>query len=273
MIDEDLVTQATYTNLADFCCKLGFTVVLQGNQYYLKEHDSLYISVREPWKWYRFSTGEGGKAIDFCMKVLQMSFSEAVQALTGSVPAPASGSAPVPDARRVIAYLCQKRCISYDVVKHLLEMHKLLQDERGNCAFLVQDFDGSQIGAEIHGTGDKRYKALSFAGRFEGYGFTLRTQHINTVCYFESAVDLISFCEIFYQKITNYLLVSMGGLRSQTVQKYQERYPDARHLLFVDHDIAGKEFSCRVGLSVKYPEYGKDWNEYLQYLRGKNDVD
>lgn len=260
MIDEELITKATYTDLSIFCRKLGFTVILQGGQYYLKEHDSLFISASEPWKWYRFSTEEGGKAIDFCLKVLKMSFLDAVQALTDC-----SGSSQnVPDCRRVIAYLVQKRCISYDIVKHLIQVHKLSQDEKGNCVFLVHDFNGNQIGKEIHGTGDKRYKAFVFSGKFEGYGFSLRTGQVDTVCYFESAIDLLSFCQLYYRKIYNYSLVSMGGLRGKVVERYREHYPGAKHLLFVDHDEAGERFAGEMSLQVKYPARGKDWNEYLR---------
>ena len=262
MIDESLIVQATYTDLVNFCRGFGFNVVKKGNCYSLKEHDSLYISAREPWKWYRFSTEEGGKAIDFCTKVLQMSFLEAVQALTGSVPAPAPS-----DARRVIAYLCKKRCIDYEIVKHLIQVRKLGQDESGNCVFAIQNFEGVRIGAELHGTGDKRYKAISVSGKFEGYAFSLGAGSAENVCYFESAIDLLSFCQLYYRRVKNYLLVSMGGLRSVTVCKYREHYPDAQHLLFVDHDGAGENFAREMKMQVKFPTVGKDWNEYLQYIK------
>lgn len=165
------------------------------------------------------------------------------------------------DCRQVTGYLCKKRGISYDIVKMLLQSDKLNQDEYGNCAFSVLDSDGNQISAELHGTGDARFKGQT-ASR-QGYGFTLSSGVVRTVAYFESAIDLLSFYYLYRKRIYDYLLVSMGGLNPPVVRRYSGMYLDARHLLFVDHDEAGKRFAVEMHMHVKYPPAGKDWNEYL----------
>lgn len=169
--------------------------------------------------------------------------------------------------KRVIAYLCQKRGIEYRIVLELLSSGKLFQDERGNCNFVIFDADGNQIGAEVHGTGDTRFKGQT--ARRNGFGFTLLSSSgydaVETVCYFESAIDLLSFYQIYqHECIYDYLLVSLGGLTSSVVRNYVKLFPSARHLLFVDHDQAGRNFAVEMNMHVKYPPFGKDWNEYLQ---------
>lgn len=166
------------------------------------------------------------------------------------------------DHRRVIAYLCKKRGINYQIVRMLLQSGKLYQDDYGNCAFSVFDVDGVQISAELHGTGDTRFKGQSAAR--QGYGFTMASGMVKTVCYFESAIDLLSFYQIYQYSVHDYLLVSLGGLSPSVVRRYVGMYPDANHLLFVDHDQAGRNFAAEMQMCVKYPPRGKDWNEYLQ---------
>lgn len=164
--------------------------------------------------------------------------------------------------KRVIAYLCKKRGIDYDIVKMLLQSGKLNQDEHGNCAFSVLDADGNQISAELHGTGDTRFKGQTAAR--QGFGFTLSSGEVKTVAYFESAIDLLSFFKLYRNRVNDYLLVSLGGLSPSVVRNYVKLYPDARHLLFVDHDEAGRKFAVEMHMCIKYPPVGKDWNEYLQ---------
>lgn len=171
------------------------------------------------------------------------------------------------DHRRVIAYLCKKRSIDYEIVKMLLQTGKLYQDKYGNCAFSVFDNTGALISAELHGTGDTRFKGQTSAR--QGFGFELlhllSWRSPLTVCYFESAIDLLSFYQIYMRyPIYDYLLISMSGLSPSVVRNYVSMYPDAEHLLFVDHDQAGQKFALDMRMRVKYPPVGKDWNEYLQ---------
>ena len=60
----------------------GELVKLPGNNYCTREHDSLKISNG---KWHWFSRGIGGRtALDYLVKVKEMSFPDAVRLLTGA---------------------------------------------------------------------------------------------------------------------------------------------------------------------------------------------
>lgn len=279
MISQYYIDLASTCDLVLFCISRGIQVKREGREYVLVDYDSLYISADAPWKWYRFSTGEGGKAIDFCMNFLGMSFQKSVFELLSS-----AGCCPVLleqteqqsehqsdercNPRRVIAYLCKKRGIEYDIVKYLLQSGKLYQDNRGNCVFPIYDIDGSQIGGEIHGTGDTRFKGQLSAQR--SCGFELSSGDCRNVCFFESAIDLLSFYQIFRDKMHDYVLISMGGLKASII--YARRSiadVGAKEYLCVDKDISGREFACCMRMIHKVPPVGKDWNEYLLHLQNK----
>lgn len=279
-IPQELINQASHANLILFCESRSIPLKREGKEYVLKNNDSLYISSAEPYKWYRHSTGQGGKAIDFCVKFLGMTFKEAVQELT---------SCCLPDSinpethetsynlklcsnqKRVIAYLSRKRHIDYQLIINLIQNGSLAQDTYGNCVFAIKDFKGFQVGAELHGTGDKRFKGQ--ANKQDGFGFTFQLGgHVQTLAFFESAIDLISFHQMYHGRVSNALLVSMGGLKSSIVENYLSYYPLARVVLCVDNDDKGKKFARQ------YRKYGfrhimtdcKDWNEKLCQLE-KND--
>lgn len=62
----------------------GELVHVSGNTYCTREHDSLKISNG---KWHWFSRGIGGRnALDYLVKVKEMSFPDAVSLLTGTPP-------------------------------------------------------------------------------------------------------------------------------------------------------------------------------------------
>lgn len=279
MISQYYIDLASRCDLVMFCLSHGLEVRREGREYVLKDYDSLYISADLPYKWYRHSTGEGGKAIDFCIKFLEMSFQQAVFELLSS-----DGCCSPPELermeqksehqfdercnpKRVIAYLCQKRGIEYDIVKDLLQSGKLYQDKRGNCVFPIYDIDGSQIGGEIHGTGDMRFKGQLSAQK--SCGFELSSGDCRNVCFFESAIDLLSFYQIFRDKMHDYVLISMGGLKASIIYARSIADVGAKEYLCVDKDIPGREFARCMRMIHKVPPVGKDWNEYLLYLQKK----
>lgn len=167
------------------------------------------------------------------------------------------------DQRRAIAYLCKKRGIDRNIIFNLIRSGKLFQDFRGNCAFPAFDHADQIVAYELHGTGDTRFKGWSASRR--DFGFTLSAGAVKTVAYFESAIDLLSFYQFYRNAVSDYLLVSLGGLQPSVVQNYRSFYYEARHLLFVDHDEAGARFAYDMRMHVKYPPIGKDWNEFLQF--------
>lgn len=272
-ISQELIDKAKYTNLVAYCQSKGIALKREGREYVLKEYDSLYISATEPWKWYRHSVTDGGKAIDFCTKFLGMDFRTAVAELTQTA-LPEVSIEPTKyyqpnmatNQKRVIAYLAKKRGLEYKIIVDLIRKGKIREDERGNCVCLIKDFQGNNIGAELHGTGDSRYKGQ--VQPQDGFGFTLQVgQSVDKVAFFESAIDLVSFYQLYkdsyISKGIGLLLVSMGGLKSAIIANYKEHYTQAEYVLCVDNDERGKAFAAETKIKAVYPPQGKDWNEYL----------
>lgn len=271
LYDTYTLEQARHADLVSYLQLLGIPLKKEGRSYRVSGYGGLIVT---DYRWYWHSRQKGGKAIDFLMEFFGMTFQEAVQQLIGEnhfLLEKKEEALAVPDGlperasneKRVLAYLSKTRGIEYSIIVKLIQSGKLYQDINGNCVFLIFDRSGHAVGAEIHGTvSDKRYKRSI---RYDGFGFTLSSGVVRTVAYFESAIDLLSFYQIYRNKISNYLLVSMGGLSPSVILNYHGFYPNTGcdHILFVDHDQAGHDFAVYSQLPVKYPAVGKDWNEYL----------
>ena len=272
-LSQSMIDKAAHANLVAYCQSHGIELKREGKEFVIKANDSIYISAEQPFKWYRHSTGEGGKAVDFAMQYLGMPFRDAVFEMLGKLPdvsiEPSEAIAYTPDThtdqKRVIAYLCKRRGLDYKLVTSLIRDGKLRQDTHGNCIFVIKNRSGKSIAAEIHGTGDKRFKGQG-TGQ-QGYGFELSVgAAVEWVIYTESAIDLLSFYQLKKDKLSNALLVSMGGLKAVVVENYKSLYPQAKHCLAVDDDTKGNEFAdeYKGKLYRKKPdEPFKDWNELL----------
>lgn len=280
-IPDEVVRQARQTNLVDFLRSRGVNLKRVGRDEYIHpDHDSLAISGNH-FNW--FSRGMVGdndsqNAITLVMELYDLSFKEAVAELVGFDPTETSYE-PDPDykpykpnvhtdAKRVIAYLCKTRGLDYQLVAQLLREGKLRQDEHGNAAFFRPN--GS---AELHGTG-RKINGKSWKGQYleqDGYGFEIAVgTAIKWIIYTESAIDLVSLYQMFKDKLTDTLLVSLGGIgKTNVIESYIERYPDARHCLAIDNDKRGDEFAAKFPkLSRRRPDKQyKDWNDQLKAMQ------
>lgn len=273
-LSQAMIDKAAHANLIAYCQSHGIQLKREGREYVIVEHDSVYISAEKPWLWYRHSTGEGGKAVDFATKYLGMDFRSAVFEMLGKLPnvdIEVQSAAPYTpntstDQKRVIAYLCKKRGLDYSLVTSLIRAGKLRQDTNGNCVFVIKDGDGQTISAELHGTGDTRFKGQ--ASPQHGYGFELRQgTDVEWVIYTESAIDLVSLYQLYRDTLANNsLLVSLGGIgKSTVIQSYLDRYPTAIHVLAIDNDERADEFADKFPTLKRRrpdPPY-KDWNDQL----------
>ncbi|MBR1383848.1 MAG: DUF3991 domain-containing protein [Ruminococcus sp.] len=272
-LTSSMIDKAAHANLIAYCQGHGIELKREGKEFIIKENDSIYISADKPWLWYRHSTGEGGKAVDFAMKYLGMDFRSAVFEMLGKLPdvdiEPTAETAYKPDTatnqKRVIAYLCKRRGLDYKLVTGLIRNGKLRQDTHGNCVFIIRDKSGKAIAAELHGTGDTRFKGQ--ATPQEGYGFEMAVgAAVKWVIYTESAIDLVSLYQMFKDKLSDTLLVSLGGIgKTSVIQNYLAIYPNAKHCLAIDNDEKADEFASRFPkLSRRRPDpQYKDWNEQL----------
>lgn len=275
MINQELIRQARQANLVAYLMNRGEALKRVGANFVHKEHDSLYVK-DNMFIWY--SQQKQGNSIDFLMLYYGMTFEEAVKELTGTVlPTiqqpkstykPPQATQRASNEKRVIAYLCKRRGLENRLVFSLITQGKLYQDTKGNCNFIICDWQEQPIGAEIVGTGDTRYKQITI---HSGYGFHLICGEPTEALYFESAIDLLSCYQMFQEKFTHHILVSMGGLNNSVVFELQRQMPNLNHWLCVDNDNAGINFINDIQKHIKThtfrpPKKFKDWNEWLSSI-------
>jgi hypothetical protein len=274
---EQELEQARNADLAEYLQNHGFDLKKEGKSYRVQDYSGGLIVTGNKWYWQ--SEQMGGKSIDFLTNVLEMPFRGAVQELQGvpvhqpdivherqetAVQLPERGN----NERRVIGYLCQTRGILYANVKRLLQSGNLYQDARGNAVFVIRDEQGRAVGAESHGTAT--YSRFKNSTMHTGYGFSVRCGTPTGAMFFESAIDLLSYYQIYSQKLKHHDLISIAGVgNDRTIREYHQKYPDRKICLCCDNDTAGdnlikkmrSELDCRV--YVHRPDNAHDWNDAL----------
>ena len=256
------------------------------NELHIKGYGGLYVNI-ETNEWYCFSQAEkhgGRNAVNCLTDIIGMDFKSAVEALSGSnmsymdyrkisLKLPQKKELVLPERadnmRKVFAYLCQSRRLDNKLVSELAHDGLLYQDNRGNAVFLHKDENGNSIGAEIQGTNsEKRYKGVAAGTGDSLFSVTIGTP---TKAYiFESAIDLLSFRQLAnQQRIQNSLLVSMAGLKPNSLKALSER--GLQLFACVDNDEAGRRFISSNNLTQRnhiLKEFGvKDFNELLIKIR------
>ena len=256
--------------------------------------------------YYRHSTQTSGNAIDCLVNEFGLSFNDAVEELVGRSSAVIyekpkeknkSGNYILPELsinqHRAFAYLMKTRRINQKLIVWLLKNKLLLQDAKyGNAIFPYYDVD-KIVGAEIVGTLDNvRFKQIlrfdqkqlikdnvfirAFAcdvpDTADGYGYVVKypdVEIIEELYLFESAIDLLSFI-CLHGHVVNAVYVSMGGLKQETVNRYQKTYPEALTYLCVDNDEFGDKFEKSLMadncIFVRIWPEKKDFNEDLKLI-------
>ena len=271
MTNQELIRQARQTNLVAYLIDKGESLKRVGKNFMFEEHDSLYIK-DNMFTWY--SRNAKGNSIDFLMYYYNMTFQQAVEELTSkpldNIQIP-SYKPPEPPTRaenekRVLGYLCKRRGLKNSIVFSKKKKKKLYQDTNGNCNFVICDWNEQPIGEETVGTGDTRYKLIS---THSGFGFHIIHGNPSDILYFESAIDLLSCYQMYQDRLTHHLLVSMGGLNSSIIHELHKLKPNSKHWLCVDNDLAGTNFITTMKQEMEElhifqpPKNYKDWNEYL----------
>lgn len=85
-ITDEQKEKAAFVNLPQFLMAHGFDLKKVGREYVWKDHDSLHIKDNGPGErgaWFRFSEDKGGDNIGLLREYMDMSFLDAVEALTG----------------------------------------------------------------------------------------------------------------------------------------------------------------------------------------------
>ena len=230
-------------------------VHLSGDNYCTRTHDSLKISNG---KWYWFSRGIGGRsALDYLIKVKEMSFPDAVGLLLGNgarqPPGYGARLPPVslsqPDRPRqqlmppepqegkpihVINYLTG-RGIAPSIIDYCIE-HKLLFESRKyhNAVFVGYDAGGVARYAALRGT------VGAFKGEATGsdkhYSFSICARSgQSTLHVFESAIDLLSYATLEYRAHRDWQRDALLSLAGVFKQKREKVVPVALSQFLADH--------------------------------------
>ena len=293
-ITDEQKERANLVNLPQFLMSHGFDLKKVGKEYVWKEHDSLHIKDNGPGErgqWFRFSENKGGDNIGLLREYMDMSFIDAVEALTGEhidrtytpshtyEPKPVQQTArelslaEADNCRRVFAYLCKTRGLDYDMLSALVKKGVISQEEKtGNVLFKYFDTDGKVIGAEKVGTStEHKFKGIAI-GSVGGHGFEVVRGTGEKAFFFESAIDMLSYLQMHSKELDNCRLVSMMGVKPSIVLDTMLRHNIAAENVFLcsDNDTAGNEFAQR--LQEQYPDMKriitpdtyKDWNDMLR---------
>ena len=302
-ITDEQKERANLVNLPQFLMAHGFDLKKVGREYVWKEHDSLHIKDNGPGErgqWFRFSENKGGDNIGFLREYMDMSFIDAVEALTGEhidrtyTPSRTYESKPVQqtarelslaeadNCRRVFAYLCKTRRLDYDMLSALVKKGTISQEEKtGNVLFTYYDDQGKIIGAEKVGTStEQKFKGIA-KGSAGGHGFEVVHGTGEKAFFFESAIDMLSYLQMHSKELDNCRLVSMMGVKPSIVLDTMLRHNIAPENVFLcsDNDTAGNEFTRR--LQEQYPDMKrivtpdtyKDWNDMLRDIPKQIEVE
>lgn len=262
-----------------------------------KSHDSIKISNG---MWYRWSQGYGGKsALDYLIRVREMSFVEAVQNLnskTGFVPPAAIHQTQKPKERipfllpkrnanndRVIRYLTA-RGIDRDLIDTCIDVDRLYEDERHNCVFVGVDQDDTPKYAMLRSSSPNSTFLREVLGSDKRYAFSILSgSGADKLYVFESAIDLLSYLTLQLMQNTDIsntsYLALCGVYRVKEMKKLPlalteilQRDPEIHSIHFcLDNDAAGREATKALtevlqndyAVYDRPPEQGKDYNEQL----------
>ena len=276
----------------------GELVKLPGDNYCTREHDSLKISNG---KWHWFSRGIGGRtALDYLVKVKEMSFPDAVRLLTGApVQSYSPPPKPAPQKERklllpeladncdaVKAYL-QGRGIHPIIIDYCIENKLLFQTANyNNAMFVGYDGDGKPRYAALRST-FSQYKSEA-SGSDKRYSFSIAMNpEADSVRVFESAIDLLSFATLQLYEGGNWkqdALLSLAGVYMPkrkgvvpvALTRFLSENPGIKTVhLHLDNDEVGRSAAAGIiegleGYTVldEPPCPGKDVNEQLQMKVG-----
>ena len=266
-------------------------VKISDGTYSTVEHDSLKIS-NGMWHW--FSRHIGGKgALDYLLKVKAFSFVQAVNLLSACPVAESyreendrKEEFELPELKEDIQEV-KKYLMKRGVDKNLIELchnkRLIFEDaEHHNCLFLGLDDTGIPRYGTLRSTRTDFKRELF--GSNKRFSFRLASNNVKTVHVFESPIDLLSFVTLVIRKRKDWKMddyLSLGGIYKSenkedvplALQKYLEDSPDAKTIcLHLDNDEIGRAAAEQIieTLSDEYevldmpPQYGKDFNEYLQ---------
>lgn len=267
------------------------------NTYCTREHDSLKIS-NGKWMWW--SRGIGGKtALDYLIKVREMSFLEAVETIMGH----SAVIAPVYEKtvqKQEVPLLLPEKCktnnviteylfhrgIDYEIINYCIEKQLTMESlPYHNVVFIGYDEHNKAQYAAYRATNKSRIMG-DCLGSKKDYSFRLMGNNQDDVHIFESAIDLLSYatiCKLSGDNWKELNLLSLSGVYAPKDKLSESKVPIAlekflnnnknikRIILHLDNDTAGRMATTALSLVLPDeievvddpPPSGKDFNDFL----------
>jgi len=297
-IEPEVILQAKKMNLLTYLQNYEpqELVHISSDVYCTKTHDSLKIS-NGRWCWH--SRGIGGRsALDYLIKVSDMSFTEAVERITGRAAAmPPVFASQAKQQKRKEFVLPNANCsttqmmnyltgrgIDVEILNYCMKTGRLYESyPYHNAVFVGMDEKGMPRYAALRGEGFMG----EAAGSDKHYSFSIPSKTgSDTLNLFESPIDLLSYVtllKLYRQDWQRENLLSLSGVyqpRKNTketaipaaLERFLQTHPNARKVIMrFDNDETGRlaEQTIRAVLPNSYeiiskpPPCGKDYNDYL----------
>lgn len=259
--------------------------------------------------WYKFSDGRGGFPIDLVKEKLGCDNEQALDFIARSVIGGITEQSQLPKRRtatpsetnterknfivpehsiqpkRVMAYLIKTRGIDPEIVKAMIQQHKIAEDdEHHNCLFFGKDSAGNIRSCSLRGTTPAPFRG-EISGGDKQYTFAMEGKS-NILRLFESPIDAMShatFSKLLGRDWTTDHRLSVNGSGIyDCIKRYVADHPNITSVCFsYDNDEAGRKGaqSSIAKLKEDFPERNldirifcpmhgsKDWNEDLQLFR------
>jgi len=287
-------------NALQYAMSRGYNLVHKGNEYRLKEHDSMVFLPDGRWWWN--SQGKNGHAIDFIQHYEGKSYTEAILLLAGTLDAPAPVGKVIPFVPEKVerkpfalperaenysilfAYLIKERGIDADLVKQLVQEHKIYQSKAYNNLVMV-GYDDKNVPryASLRSTNSytKAFK-IDVEGSDKSYPFVINGKaDSGTVCVFESPVEAMSYwslCKETGSDRMNCDMISKGGATAHVaLDRYLQEHPNTHTIVLGlnnDDDGNHKINAGLNGIKKDMQEYGDKYNIVVHqpHLNDWNDV-
>ncbi|MFA9380266.1 MAG: toprim domain-containing protein [Acetanaerobacterium sp.] len=289
--------------ILDYAQQLGFTPERVGNQYTLKEHDSVRINTERN-VYYRHATEHGGSIIDFVMEFEGLSQGDAIRRLRSCLSPSSRARAPAKQRAapttespkqmvlpekvkgqfsRVFAYLSKSRGIDSTIVTEMFKRKTLYEDVLHNCVFVGCNEKGEPAFGCKRGTNTHAQKPYrgDCPDSDKKVGWYIDNKAAALVVT-EAPIDAMSFMTMLKLHIKDhrqYNYLALGGVATGAVERLFEDGQNrqiGRVYLATDNDTAGKSARtdlrktlarCRYGGKIidKLP-IGKDWNDDLKSM-------
>lgn len=272
---DEQIFKAVSVPIVDYIEAKGIGKLIQHGHNYMKlqydGHDSLVIDLRHNQfihNAYKHEKNAYGNIINFVQYINgnQIDFREAVQEILEF-----AGEDYVPVERmieekefiydyveakynsRAYNYLVKQRCINRDIVNRLFEERYIIQDKYNNVIFnwtidgLPPKEPSNIIGATqqlTHKPEDGKPSKWIKEGSQRDCGFNIQLgDRIESLYFFEASIDLLSYWSINQASLNHCRLISLEGLKPETLRTYLSQATEAGYTHFnvymcIDNDGA-----------------------------------